>query len=303
MKSKLSALGFVLILSALVFNGCGPITEQPTEVPTAAPTEVAVEASALPIKARSVPAPGVIYKGLSFSYDDTLASEVVAETMPAVGKGSFEWEIVPEHVQFTFTDYILPDTFHEPRIYVYPVSDFEAANPVAGKTIAALRQFLVEKPAAPDEIPFLPLFNAKQMIRAQIAYVDFQNGTGVRFLTYYSQAPTPVNNNELFYTFQGMTHDGDYYVAAILPVSHPMLPTNWMMETPAGDADAFAQNLDSYMWDVEQQLSAQDASSFTPDLSLLDAIIQSLELAPASTLLSGEQGDSYPDRASYLNTD
>jgi hypothetical protein len=284
MKSKLSALGFVLILSALVFSGCGPTTEQPPEAPTTTPTEVAVEASTLPPGAASVPAPHVIYEGISFSYDDALAGEVVAETIPAVGEGSFEWEIAPEHVQFTFTGYVLPDTYHEPRIYVYPVSHFEAANQVAGKTIAALRQFLAEKPAAPDGIPFLPLFNAEQMIRAQIAYVDFQSGAGVRFLTYYSQAPIPVNNNELFYTFQGMTHDGDYCVAAILPVSHPMLPANWMIEIPAGDADAFAQNLDSYMGDVEQQLSAQDVSSFTPDLSLLDAMIQSLELTPTSTL-------------------
>jgi hypothetical protein len=285
MKSKRSTLGFVLILlSALVFSGCGPTTEQPLEVPTTTPTEVALEAPTLPPEATNVSALDVIYERISFSYDDTLAGAVVAETAPAVGESSLEWEIVPEHVQFTLTGYVLPDTFHEPRIYVYPVNDFEAANQVAGKTIVALRQFLAEKPAAPDGIPFLPLFNAKQMIRAQIAYVDFQNGTGVRFLTYYSQVPIPVNNNELFYTFQGMTHDGDYYVAAILPVSHPMLPANWMIEIPAGDADAFAQNLDSYMGDIEQQLSAQDASSFTPDLSLLDAMIQSLELTPTSTL-------------------
>ena len=44
MKSKLFALGFVLILSALIFSGCRPGPAQPTEVPTATPTEVAVEA-------------------------------------------------------------------------------------------------------------------------------------------------------------------------------------------------------------------------------------------------------------------
>ena len=32
-NSKLSTLGFVLILSALIFSGCGPITAQPTPVP------------------------------------------------------------------------------------------------------------------------------------------------------------------------------------------------------------------------------------------------------------------------------
>jgi len=44
MKSKSSTLGFLLILTGLIFTGCGPTTEPPTEVPTATPTEVAAEA-------------------------------------------------------------------------------------------------------------------------------------------------------------------------------------------------------------------------------------------------------------------
>ena len=41
MKSKLSTLGLVLMLSGLIFSGCGPGPAEPTEVPTATPTEVA----------------------------------------------------------------------------------------------------------------------------------------------------------------------------------------------------------------------------------------------------------------------
>lgn len=37
-------MGLALILSALVLGGCGPAPAQPTEVPTATPTQVAVEA-------------------------------------------------------------------------------------------------------------------------------------------------------------------------------------------------------------------------------------------------------------------
>jgi hypothetical protein len=43
MKSKLSTLGFVFVLSALIVSGCKPVTVQPTEVPTTAPTEAATE--------------------------------------------------------------------------------------------------------------------------------------------------------------------------------------------------------------------------------------------------------------------
>ena len=43
MNGKLSTLVFVLILSTLIFSGCGPGPAQPTEVPTATPAEAVVE--------------------------------------------------------------------------------------------------------------------------------------------------------------------------------------------------------------------------------------------------------------------
>jgi len=51
MSSRLSILGLVLILCGLVFGGCAPVTEQPTELPTATPTAAAVEGSD-PVRAR-----------------------------------------------------------------------------------------------------------------------------------------------------------------------------------------------------------------------------------------------------------
>ena len=221
--------------------------------------------------------------GFSFSYDGAVAAEVIVETVPAVDSPA-EWEVEPEHLRLSFSGYALPETFHEPRILVYPVSDFEAASEIAANTIAALRQLLADKPAVPEAIPFLPPWNAGPLMRTQIAYVDFQNGTGVRFLTQFGQAYQPINNYEMFYTFQGLTSAGNYYVAAILPVSHSSLPADGT-EIPGGDWEAFAQNFETYASEIEQQIDAQDASSFTPDLSLLDAMIQSLEVAltPVST--------------------
>ena len=221
--------------------------------------------------------------GFSFSYDGAVAAGVIVETVPAVDSPA-EWEVEPEHLRLSFSGYALPETFHEPRILVYPVSDFEAASEIAANTIAALRQLLADKPAVPEAIPFLPPWNAGPLMRTQIAYVDFQNGTGVRFLTQFGQAYQPINNYEMFYTFQGLTSAGNYYVAAILPVSHSSLPADGT-EIPGGDWEAFAQNFETYASEIEQQLDAQSASSFAPDLSLLDAMIQSLEVAltPAST--------------------
>lgn len=264
------------------------ITKVPAEPPPGAPVET----------------PDVVYQGISFSCDDALASDVVAETMLAVGPEDVaEWEVEPEHFRFSFTGYVLPDTFHEPRILVYPVSGFEAVSESAGRIIAALRQLLVDRPQTPAAIPFLPLFNAAQMMRCQVAYVDFPSGAGVRFLTQFGQDYRPINSHDMFYTFQGLTSDGSYYVAAILPVSHPSLPAA-VVEEPGED---FRNNFESYRQGVEQQLNAQDASSFLPNLTLLDEMIQSLEVtpgsAPAAVASPVAEQDSYPGWASYVNTD
>lgn len=267
----------------------------PTVKPSAEeePTEVAAEM------------PGVVYEGISFTFDHTIAADVMAESVPATGEEGPGWAMEPAHVRFSFNGYVLPETFHEPRVLVYPIAEFEAVSEYAGKAIADLRQFLGDRPATPEAIPFLPLFNAGQMMRAQVAYVDFQNGTGVRFLTQYAQAYLPINNHELFYTFQGLTDDGENYVAAILPVSHTALPAD--QTAYEGDLDTLAQDFDAYIADVEQQLNTQAASSFTPDLGLLDAMIQSLEVGPdwtaAAPPAAEDEGDAYAGWESYANAD
>jgi hypothetical protein len=237
--------------------------------------------------------------GIRFSYDDAIVDEVVPQAVPP--EELPDAGVIPEHIGLAFSGYVLPDTFHEPYIHIYPVDELEAGWEYAGTIVTELQQLLAEKPAAPETIPFLPVFNAAQMMRTQVAYMGFQNGTGVRFLTQYDQAYIPINNHEMFYTFQGLTSDGKYYVAAILPVSHPSLPADGT-EIPGGDWEAFAQNFETYARGVEQQLDVQDASSFTPDLSLLDAMIQSLVAAPASALHPTAEDDPYPGWAGYVNT-
>lgn len=45
------------------------------------------------------------------------------------------------------------------------------------------------------------------------------DGGGIRYLTQFGQAAGLITNPELFYTFQGLTDDGAYYVAAVFPVA------------------------------------------------------------------------------------
>ena len=223
------------------------------------------------------------YQGVRFLYNRTIAAGAAGETLAAE---EYVDDIIPEHVGFSFDGYALSGTFHEPRIHIYPVSAFAANSERAAAQVDSLRGLLDsgQLPApgggfSGEGLPVLPLFNAAQVMHTQVAFVDFQGGRGVRFLTEYAQYAAPINNTDLFYTFQGLTDDGQYYVAAILPVAHPALPAD-ASQVPGSDAEAFADNYDTYANDMALQLAGYGAAEFTPGLALLDAMMASLKVVP-----------------------
>lgn len=264
------------LVSMLALSSCGQIIIEGQVLTAEEAAERHSERAADQAAVSSPDQPDVAYASISFSYDPALASAVRAETVPAQDDPEAPfWAIVPQHVRFSFDQYSVSDTLHQPQLLVYPVEEFEAINPAAAKTIADLKFLLATRPTSAPEpgsdvagIPALPIFNAAQELTAGMEYIDFQNGSGVRFLTQYAQGIVPINNHELVYSFQGLTDDQRYYVAAILPVSHPILPNE---ASSTGDEDFAA-----YLSETVQRLNAQANASFTPDLALLDALIRSL---------------------------
>jgi hypothetical protein len=256
------------------------VTEPNVIVP---PTTVEPPTTEPPIITVTVePTPNVNVNGISFTYNPGVAQNVSAETIPAENPtqpSGFPGEVYPEHTQFTFNGYPLSGTFHSPHILVYLAKEYAALDPSAATVIDNLTQFLAQKPAAAKSIPFLPLWNAGQMFHSNVTYISFKNGSGVRFLTMYGQAYYPVNNNSLFYSFQGLTDDGAYYIAAILPVSHPSLPAN-EDDIPGGDFDAFVATIQTYMAETAANLEAQTPDSFTPKITILDEMFASFAINP-----------------------
>ncbi len=202
-----------------------------------------------------------------------VAQNVTVETVaaqPASADGPY-WEAAPQYRLVTLQGYPVTSHLLKPQIFIYPVNELAAANPAAG-TVANELDTLLQFRQDTDTLPFLPLFNAAQMMHVQMQYLDFGNGQGVRFLTQFSQGLNAINNYELIYTFQGLTSDGKYYVAAVLPVTHPELPaSNEVSEGMLNDYPAYISN-------TVLQLGQQNGNSFTPDLSQLDALIRSIEI-------------------------
>jgi hypothetical protein len=172
----------------------------------------------------------------------------------------------------------LPDAVYQAHIRVLPVVEYQAIGDWPKWQIDELRQLLADRPAAPARIPFLPPMHAGQLLRAQVAYIDFQGGSGVRFLTQVAHEPEEIGNGKLFYAFQGLTDEGDALVSAILPVSHPRLPVH--LGAFKDDTNALTRYHKAYAAFVEERLNAQEASSFTPGLDQLDRLIGSLYVGP-----------------------
>ncbi|HEX9019045.1 MAG TPA: hypothetical protein VF806_07650 [Anaerolineaceae bacterium] len=248
------------------------MTQSPTDKPAVMVTQTPTPAATLPPTAASS-APGAITLDLT-----GVAQAQTLETVTAVdaSAGGPFWEVAPQYRRVTLQGYPVSNHLMKPQVFVYPVAELAGFNPASGKMAADL-QAQLQSGAAPSGqyLPFLPLFNAAQVMHTQVAYLSFKNGKGVRFLTQFDQAPLPINNFELIYTFQGLTSDGKYYVAAVLPVTHPDLPTTQQVSTQQA---AELSDFPAYLAKTVAALAGQPPASFTPDLTQLDKLVESLEV-------------------------
>ena len=230
------------------------------------------------------------FEGIRFRYPSALAESVWPQIVvsPPQGPGDPWWGSDVPHYDLTFASQSGPEAFQRtwgtwlllpPQLKVYPVASLESGE-FTGPRVEALRQLLEVKPASPaDEIPLLPLINAAQVFRAQVRYLDFQNGSGVRFITQYRQDPGPVTDDEIFYTFQGLTDDGAYYIVASFPLATALLPDTILFESQAF-REFEQKNYEQYLAEQVGLLDALPSDEFEPDLMILDQIVGSLEIQP-----------------------
>jgi len=233
-----------------------------------------LELSATPEPTAAVE-PDVCFNVLCFFYPD--GEDYGAHPSVLPDEVEMEWWAVPEHDDFTFYDYPLNDTFHKAHIAIYPVAEFLEVNPSGEEMVAELDAFLALKPKNPENVPLvLPIFNAGQLITVQVDYLAFEGGSGVRFVSQYGQAAWPINNQDIFYAFQGLTDDGSWIISAILPVTHPSLPAEG--ESFIGDEyETFINTFEAYILEVESQLNLETSGSFFPELTALDEMMESVQ--------------------------
>ena len=173
----------------------------------------------------------------------------------------------------------------DPIIYIIPVADYQKlwndnSDPAVSNTLEKLSTMLKDKPEPipTSGMPVLPYerVTGRNDLSVQGKYFRVQSGNGVRFVGRFAQSPVPVSsdNPRLFYIYQGYTRDDAHLVAFFYPVNTEALPK----ATAVTDAERQQVDADpaAYMQTKAQQLNALSESDWTPNLSQLDAVINSL---------------------------
>ncbi len=320
MNKPLPVISGVILLVALVLTSCGgssttsdtedidvivPATMQaltasePTPEVTA---DVAQDAPA-PEETQATPevtlvspvslAPNVEFESISFYLDYQLANSWAYEITSPPEIASDNPFQRPSLYQVDFQEFRVGEEddyrgWRKPRLYIIPIKNMQSF-PDGGyrlEALAMLQQILASRPASVAEpMPVVPHdidFNNGEVYHGKLKYINFQNGTGVRFLAEYSQIPFPIGT-ALAYIFQGITSDGQYYISLTLPIEESALneynaPYKGNLEQT--EWETFAENFPAYKEGAAAILEAELDSAFIPDFSTLDELIQSLTVKP-----------------------
>jgi hypothetical protein len=212
-------------------------------------------------------------EGVTIFYNPDLVDSIQANVVPAALEGAYQYP-VPRHVQFTLpagTITLVPIHYYE---LVY-----EDARPVFTQLQNMLSAHNAEQADCIPELPLTAFYHmcSHQEINANIAYLEFKNGTGVRFVTVYAiQDFAPVDNQNLRYIFQGVTNDGECYITVEFVIHHASLPASGEIPQDVY-LDTTGDIANAYFGGIEQQLGQAEVN-FDPLIGLFDNLISYLEI-------------------------
>jgi hypothetical protein len=258
-------------------------------------TRAAVAIVAVLLLALPLPALGqddessVSFDGAGFSFDASLGSSVNITRVPGQ-PAEAEQPFGPDLPHLAFTLYGPRAEFSRvPRvgdapgvIRAYRVDDI-AGYEEASEQLAALQALLAERPdlgtfmevsedGSGVRLPHLPVDTAAaQVLRARVAYVDTPAVSGVAYVAGYRQDIAPFVQSDFWYTFQGLSADGTWYVAADFVVEAGMFPERIRTRDYERVADRWVE----YLEESTRTLNEAEPGAFTPPLTSIDALVES----------------------------
>jgi hypothetical protein len=257
---------------------------------TGAAALVCLAIGGLPVLAQE-PTSTVSFDDVAFSFDRALGAS--ANVTQVRGQGSdVEQPNGADVPHLAFTLYgARAEGAKAPRVGVSPgVVRFYRTADLAGDDQASqqledLTTLLSERPdlaafmdvaddGSGEPLPFLPVIPAAQVIRAQAQYVETPQVAGIAYLAAYRQDVSPFAAGDFWYTFQGISADGAWYVAVDVVVDASMFPAEITAKDAARVADG--EQYSQYLAESIETLNGASADAFDPPLTSIDALVQSI---------------------------
>ncbi len=216
--------------------------------------------------------------GISFTFPSSLATQVNLKNV--IGEPDCDFLPYPDHTMLIFENYIHLEAFTTPALILFSPDGYSEILEDAATQVSALEGYVSDQTDLENakELPFLPVWNAAQHFHSNVEFLQFKNGSGLRYLTQYVQDMSPIYNEFLFYTFQGITDDGNFYISITMPVTHPDLPDRWedFFKDNDGNIEAYGESYQVYLEEAIKMLDGTEDKEFTPSLLMLDDIVKSL---------------------------
>jgi hypothetical protein len=229
----------------------------------------------------SQPLANVTCNELSFYLEPALGSGYECQAVPESSSSDIPMNIFiyPAHTELTIQDYPLTHTQFSPQVWIFPVNRYNELLPdTLPDLVSELERLIISGSLSSGDLPFLPPIPQTQTFFSHETSISFDGGQGLRFITEYSDGPLPISNLNIIYTFQGLTDDGEYWVAVTLPISSPMLPASYDTLPGGYTQESLIQNYDTYLDEVKDGLEAQAPGSFWPSINSLDNLVESITI-------------------------
>lgn len=268
------------------------ITAVPTATPSvtrAAPTTVP-SPTPIPTTSATLAGPQVSFQGIHFTLAPALAQSILVKTGPGYNQAS---TTLSTYFYFGEDDKNLPCS-QQGQLEIHPIEPL-VNWAGAGPDIQSIQE-RINDPLTGS----FPTWGAAVLLQTPTQRQAFPGVTGIQALVMWAQDAAFASNSLLAYDFHGITADELYYVRFCYPLDAPILPEDTIVfggQMPDSQEDEgqvllptavpetwedFFAAAKAYNEQAAIELGNLPSSSFSPNLTLLESLLASLQIKPAN---------------------
>ncbi len=178
----------------------------------------------------------VSFDGFGFDFSDTLAQNVniqhiAGDPVESAGPGFSD----AAKIQFTLynSGQVMDSLFDTGGVRVYRMDELAQYSFLQAE-VERLQTLLAEQPdlsayedginSETGTLPYVPVLTHGQVATARAEYIETETVQGIRYMSVVRADLGPFGPRDFMYTFQGITTDGQYYVAATFLPATELFP-------------------------------------------------------------------------------